>query len=184
MAGLPPPKQQNQAPEKLEGIGGWLLAYFIIVILSVVYELYTIVTTIIAQQYASQIGFYAEIIPGVWSIVTTSIFILINVCIFIFILRKKRYSPKWIIGLVWTGFVVGLIEFFADTLPSSLNFYNDLFAAANTTSNTTIGSISASQMALPLILASSFGFLIGIAFNIAVTLYFLKSKRVKNTFVK
>ena len=85
---------------------------------------------------------------------------LLSVSIFILIFTKKSWVPKYIISVIWFQFVIGLTSL----SNVKFNFSSQLESTAGL-----VGMI--------------FGLVFGLAWAIVWNLYFVKSQRVKNTFL-
>jgi len=117
--------------KKVQGVGGWLLLYVIILG-------FGLVSFPLLFIYGSQLGIVLSFALILW---------LINLSEFILIFTKKKWVPTYLIAAIWMIFIINLGNLL----------------------NVGGGFISL----VP-----------GIAVNIAWTLYFIKSKRIKNTFIK
>ncbi len=174
MALRPPNRKSNPTEQKSE-IGGWLLVYLILMLISVIYSLISIISSIILMNSNILSIFGSSLVINAGTIIFDSIVFLLNVGIILMIFSKKTTGPKWIITLVWAGFVIGLIKLGAFVIPATVKSLSSPASSAG---------LSSSALLWTAIVSSLFGLIFGIALNVIITLYFKKSQRVKNTFVK
>ena len=121
--------------KNIEGIGGWLLVYVILLAFGLVYAPINLLS--IYNNPLVDIGMVF--------LLTSIITWLLGLSIFILIFTKKKWLPTYIISVIWISFAVGW---------------------------STVG------------LSNLANALYGLILNILWTLYFIKSQRVKNTFIK
>lgn len=84
---------------------------------------------------------------------------LLILSVFILIFTKKRGVPTYAIIVVWFNFILGLVSFFQIKFDSDFSIIGFVIAVIIT-------------------------FVLSLGWAILFTLYFLKSKRVRNTFVR
>ena len=179
-------ERKEEARQKLQGIGGWLLFFLIIFIIARVAAPIQILRILLAPSYInfmntlipsidlstiSQPGFLLKIIHTTFLTIAFVFLLLAIIAIF----KKKSKSKKLAIISTWVLFATSLIEKLITfkLIPSVEKFYDSLGAGISLQS---FRYVSYTQIILSLILS--------IAWAIIVTLYFIKSKRVKNTLVK
>ncbi len=152
--------------KNLKGIEGWLLFYLIVLIIGVINN---IIGLFVVNRLSSLGGDASVILPQTAGLACLEISgILLGIGIIIFIISQHKDAPKWIIGFVWGGFALSLIETLFVIIP---------FQKA---SASTIGAASSSIASI----GAYTGLFFGVVVDVIITLYFIKSKRVKNTFVK
>jgi len=178
--------REKERQQKLQGIGGWLLFFLIIFIVAVIGAPIQILRILLAPSYINfmntitssidlstipQPSFLLKIIHTTFLTIAFIFLLLAIIAIF----KKKSKSKKLAIISTWILFVASLIEnlITLKLLPSTQKFYDSLGAGISLEYLR-----SASYILIVLSLLS------GIAWAIIVTLYFIKSKRVKNTLIK
>ena len=133
---------------KVKGVGGWLLFFTIIFIISLIAQVTSGIYSIFVDfSYMSLIYFIISV--------------FLSVALLVFIFNEKKSSVKNIILVLWYSFVI-------DSLYTLFNSSVD-FAKIS-------GSLDAATLIITIILQGIITFLL--------VLYFKKSIRVKNTFVK
>ena len=163
--------------KNLKGVAGWLLVYLICIFIGILYSVLSLIFILVSKNSLVGAGPFSLLLtPSTGELILDILTILLSIGIVIFIVSKLRKAPKWIIIIVWSGFVLGLIKDFVYTLPRQNAAINAMYNIANMT-NYGAGFIYTSALV-------SIGLFFAVAINITITLYFIKSKRVKNTFVK
>ena len=142
-----------------------------ILFFGIIFVIYSIVSGIISIPSLVFLSSFTQ--NTTFLIIMGSLGLLLNILIAITIFRKRMGGPKWIIIFVWISFVLGLLNLFLYVIPNINN-------SAATLGSLGIQSSFISSSITYLIITSS----LGLALNILITLYFIKSERVKNTFIK
>jgi len=176
-----PIKKEVVENKKLESVGGWLLFFLIIFILGALGNLSSSVQYLTppkaAEIYASQMNIsnliqpalYLKIIQMGISLISAALLAITSV----FIFTKKKNSIKLAIISAWCGVIASIINW------TILYTAIPPFSVLEDSQKLFVGLYKSSlSMQLALIL------IFGIAWAIIVTLYFIKSIRVKNTLVR
>ena len=169
--------------KKAEPLGGWLLFFFIIFILGAAFALMGIFQTILypflADNFFGSI-YGKETMPMLstsWIVIQVlllSALLVLYIFIIVGIGKKKAWAKKLAIWTAWTAFVIVIVQqimgYFA--IPKTLEFYSN------------IGLEAMQQVAYQMYFFSLiFTPILSLAWAIIVTLYFVRSERVKKTLV-
>ncbi len=105
--------------KRLQGIGGWLLAYVIVLSIGVVISLIALFWQRAWIQNDTFGYIFSWVLPN----------FLFSICIIILIFSREKRSVNWIIGFVWANLVflsigfLGLIEGILPATPHPLSTY-------------------------------------------------------------
>lgn len=141
------------AEDNLNGIGGWLIVYLILIFLGIAGGILALVSALSS---------------AVTEIILMALTILFPVIIVFLLFSKSREAPAGIITLTWMGFALGVVNTIFYSIPKA--------AATIAAANPSLAGMAT--------ISGYIGLAIGAIIDIIVTLYFMRSKRVKNTFVK
>jgi hypothetical protein len=169
--------------KNLKGLNGWLLFFFIVFILFAASHLYSLFEIIFAPQVIKfvenmmpfgaelpQMGLFAQIISAILMLAT----LVAYVFAIIGIGQEKAWAKKASMTAVWAGVVYSIVAqiLMLSILPEFETYFNsfspqmpDFFYA-----------MFYASMVINILLA--------LAWAVIVTLYFIKSVRVKHTLVK
>lgn len=160
---------ENKKPEK---IAGWLLFFTIIFGVSTAKYLMSAVYMAVYPVFINNLDLpIPQLNPTVmiYSAIVSVILFIIYLITFINLLGKKALAKKLAITSVWLGFVSSIVS-----LSLSFAYLDQTLNSANLAQNLDVTKAV-------FIVQAAFSLLLGLAWAILVTIYFIKSKRVKNT---
>jgi len=170
--------------EKIKGIKGWLLFFVIIFILTLVVIAFQILQISIFTAYTDLVGSSVTqlnilIVPQpplflkIIHLFFLGILFILLLLTIIEIFRKKELGKKLVLASVWFGFLTAIYEkiIYFSLIPAYQEFMKSLYGAGVSSEFIKISI----QIHLAVSLISS------LVWAFIVSLYFLRSKRVKNT---
>jgi len=140
--------------KKLEGIRGWLLVFVILWSIGVLFDFFIIFWNIFIS-FNPIVGIIVKPNLVFVNILLTSILFFLEIICLILIFKRKQSSVKWVVSTIAYGTLYVLVWYI---IISFLSLWTSLASMNVVFSNPVFGIIS--------------------------ILYFIKSKRVKNTLVK
>jgi hypothetical protein len=173
--------ETNQEKE-LQGINGWLLFFVIIFALAALKAIFGVFNSLIFSSFEAVFG---EAIPksGLNYLTATlsGIVFLLYLITMIGILVWKKYAKNLAVITVWFSFATSLVA----SIVSYFTFPAYMTKITQLTNMTASDSNAMASIAKINVYFSIIGTIVfGIGFALAVTLYFTKSRRVKNTLIK
>lgn len=174
--------------ESLQGIGGWLIVVLIIFIFSAISKFFDIVGFILRPLIIKSLGnlpLFGEVIEKIELSMSVQIITVIlsaaSLVLLIFtihsLIKKKEKAKKLSIITLWVLFAISLFGSIVSIIliPSTIEALKEIGVYTGDVLEQTILSSYISKIA---------GIVFNLAWTIIWTLYFIKSKRVRNTLIE